>query len=82
MEKGGEEERGRRKEAGGERGGCNEMHCWEEAGRGSHDPCDVVGILMSHKVPRRKIQSAHGSVVGKHIHNTLRCVCTNTHVHV
>lgn len=63
-------------------GGCNEMHCWEGAGRRSHDPCDVVGILMLHKVPQQKMpkeQSAQWSVVGKHIHNTLRYVRTHTH---
>lgn len=26
-----------------------------ERGCRSHDPCDVAGILMSHKVPRQKI---------------------------
>lgn len=64
-------------------GGGNEMHCWEGAWRRSHDPCDVVGILMSHKVPRQndvKEQSAQGSVVGKrtHMHSTLRCVRRDT----
>ncbi len=42
---------GERKKGGG---GCNEMHCWEGAGRRSHDPCDVDRILMSHKVPLQK----------------------------
>lgn len=46
MEKGGRE--GERKGKGGERGST--------AGRRSHDPCDAVGILMSHKVPWKKLR--------------------------
>lgn len=67
-ERGGEGRGGERKKGGGGVG-CNEMHRWEGAGRRSRDPCDVVGILMSHKVPLAKDtdkeQSARGSVVGE-----------------
>lgn len=61
-----EEERG-----GGGGVGWNETHRWEGAGRRSRDPCDVVGILMSHKVTRQKIRrnKVHrGSAVGKQAH--------------
>lgn len=73
----GEGREGERKKGGGGVG-CNEMHCWEGAGRRSRDPCDVVGILMSHKVPRRKIRrnKVHGGVwSGKHIHNIQTHMC-------
>lgn len=70
---------GERKKGGGGVG-CNEMHCREGAGRRSRDPCDVVGILMSHKVAKdTKEQSAQGSVAGKHIHNTLTHMCRRMH---
>lgn len=70
---------GERKKGGGGVG-CSEMHCREGAGRGSRDPCNVVGILMSHKVAKdTKEQSAQGSVAGKHIHNTLTHMCRRMH---
>lgn len=64
-------------------GGGNEMHCWEGAGRRSHDPCDVVGILMSPKFPSKRFEGrkctekcrreTHTQHTGTHT-----CTCTTS----